>query len=444
MRVLGRQVAHRQRVGAYPPWTVSTVPEGHIVRASRGRHERHPAVVEFAAVVVRRAGNHDAVRIVDPLDIRVGQAALPGPQSFHVEPVDPARLERHRKPVAVGIEIDRPPHRTVDRHRAGGAGTGRVVVPRNAVGEFPHAHRVGALHVNEGPGGHIVGAGLGRSELHTAVAAGAVVVRGPGDQVAGSIVNPPQIRVPQGARARRQALQVEQIVPARLKRHRKPVAVVMEIDLARGRTADRNPAGGAGPGQVVVWDTVGDIRRPQGVGAFACVPDDACGHVVGAGLGRSEVHTAVQAGTAVVVRGAGDEAAGSIVNPPQIRVRQGARARLRALQVEPVGLVGGERHRKPVAVVIEIDLAPGRTADRDPAGSAGPGRVIVRNTGGDIRHRQPVGALPVGRPRGRDVVGAVPGRGEVQTRVPVPPAIVVHRAVDRVARGIVNPLQGRF
>ncbi|CAI8035929.1 hypothetical protein GBAR_LOCUS20163, partial [Geodia barretti] len=125
-RVGGRAIRHRQRVGAC---MVSLAGGGHIVGAAFPRREGHPAVIApGAVVVVRRAANQIALRIVYPAQIRVEQGAAAGPLSLQIDAVGRAGHQGDRKPVPVARVIDLARDRSSDRDPAGRAGCRCVVV----------------------------------------------------------------------------------------------------------------------------------------------------------------------------------------------------------------------------------------------------------------------------------------------------------------------------
>ncbi|CAI8035930.1 hypothetical protein GBAR_LOCUS20163, partial [Geodia barretti] len=223
----------------------------HIVGAAFPRCEGHPAVIApGAVVVVRRAANQIALRIVNPAQIRVEQGAAAGPLSLQIDVVGRAGHQGDRKPVLVAIMIDLARDRSIHRDRPGRADLVRVRVAWRLL----HRQRVGALTASKAAGGHIVGAAFPRCEGHPAVIApgAVVVVRRAANQIALRIVYPAQIRVEQGAAAGPLSLQIDAVGRAGHQGDRKPVPVARVIDLARDRSSDRDPAGRAGCRCVVV------------------------------------------------------------------------------------------------------------------------------------------------------------------------------------------------
>ncbi|CAI8035926.1 hypothetical protein GBAR_LOCUS20161, partial [Geodia barretti] len=99
-RVRGRvrQVRHRKPVGPFP---VAPGTGGHVVGAALGRREGHKRVPVLPPIVVLRPRDQIPVRVVNPPQIRVVQGPGIRRRALQVEPVGPARLKRHRKPVRV-------------------------------------------------------------------------------------------------------------------------------------------------------------------------------------------------------------------------------------------------------------------------------------------------------------------------------------------------------
>ncbi|CAI8035931.1 hypothetical protein GBAR_LOCUS20163, partial [Geodia barretti] len=96
-RVGGRGSRHRQRVGACMEYSAAA--SGHIVGAVFLRCEEYPAVIEQAVVVVRRAADPVALRIVNPPEKRVTQCAGPARRSLQIDAVGRAGHQGDRKPV---------------------------------------------------------------------------------------------------------------------------------------------------------------------------------------------------------------------------------------------------------------------------------------------------------------------------------------------------------
>ena len=322
---------------------------------------------------------------MDPAQIRVTQGAGPGSGAVQVDPVGLVRLQGHRNPVAVPRIVDLARRRAADLHRTARSGPSREIVR-----DLRHRQRVCAFRVSMGAGRHVVDAGLGRREKHPAVATrAAVVVRRAGEENAVGIVDPVQIRVTQGAAPGMPALQVDPVGPARLQRHREPVAVVEDFDFAPDRPSDRNPAGGADPGPVIVRDAGRDFRHRQPVGAMTLVrvyePVYVTSrHIVGAALRRREYHRVGRRNFVVVE----DADAVRVVDPLHIRVGQGAGACRSTLQVDPVGTPPQEFDGEPVDVGPFLDYPRRRATHLDRAGRGGRGREIVD----EFLHRQRVGA----------------------------------------------------
>ena len=285
-----------------------------------------------------------------------------------------------------------------------------------------------------------MGGGLRRGEGQTRVGAfAAIVVAGPGNALAFGVVDPAQQRIVQRAAAARGSLQVDPVGLARLQLDREPVAVAPGLDLAGGRTADRDPSRRAG----IVREIV-DIGDRQRVGAGA-VSIAARRNIVGGGVGGGEPHAPVRTLAAVVVPGAVDEDSVRVVEPVQGRIPQRAVAARGSLKIDPVGLARLQLDREPVAVAPGLDLAGGGAADRDPSRGAGVGRKVVR----DLDDRQRVGAGVVGgrvdviAGRGR-IVGGGLGRGEKHLAVRALAAVVVKIAADFVAARVEDCVQGRM
>ena len=115
--VVIRDIRHRHLVGAGFAFPSAG---RHIVGAGRLHGDRHLAVLAHAAVVVRRARDPVAVRVVEAPQMRVAQRAGTAPQALQVDPVGLARLQRHREPVGVARVPDLSRRRAADRNRAGG------------------------------------------------------------------------------------------------------------------------------------------------------------------------------------------------------------------------------------------------------------------------------------------------------------------------------------
>ena len=78
------------------------------------------------AVAVHRAGDRAAGRIVSPPQITGYTRSGIRRRALKMEPVDPARLERYRKPVMVVRSLDLARRRTADR--TGGLKIGRIII----------------------------------------------------------------------------------------------------------------------------------------------------------------------------------------------------------------------------------------------------------------------------------------------------------------------------
>ncbi|CAI8035932.1 hypothetical protein GBAR_LOCUS20163, partial [Geodia barretti] len=114
------KLRHRQRVGACMD---SIAAGGHIVGAALPRREGHPTVQARAGdVVVRRAANQIAVRIVNAPEIRVTQTAGAARRSLQIDAVGRAGLQGDRKPFPVARVIDLARDRSIHRDRPGRAG----------------------------------------------------------------------------------------------------------------------------------------------------------------------------------------------------------------------------------------------------------------------------------------------------------------------------------
>ena len=108
-----------------------------------------------------------------------------------------------------------------------------------------------------------MGTALGRRERHPAVVALApVVVQRAGNPVAIGIVDTVQQGISQRAVARGTASQIDDVGPPRHQLDRKPVAVAIAPDPARGRVTDRDPpARGRIPGEVLAGRLGYRLRR---------------------------------------------------------------------------------------------------------------------------------------------------------------------------------------
>ena len=244
-----------------------------------------------------------------------------------------------------------------------------------------------------------MGAALARGERHPAVVGPApVVVRGAGEQVALRIVDAPQVRVAQRAVSRRAAPQIDGVGAPRHQLDGEPVAVARALDVARGRLANRDPAGrGRVGGEIrsgglrhrlprgrLKWGC-GRLRRGRRVvhhlhlvGPLA-VGERPGRDVVRAALACGEGHPAVVGAAPVVVRGAGDQVAVGVVDAAQVRVAQGAVFGRAAPQIDGVGAPRDQLDREPVPVVRGLELSRRGAADRDPAGGVDPAREVVRH-----------------------------------------------------------------
>ena len=89
--------------------------------------------------------------------------------------------------------------------------------------------------------------------------------------------------------------------------------------------------------------------------------------VVGTALCRHKRHAAVEDQTTVVVRRIRNQIAVGIVNAPKIGIDERAVFTPFAPQVDRIGRPRHKLDREPVAVTLTPDLAPGRTADRNPS-----------------------------------------------------------------------------
>ena len=350
-------VRHREPVG---PLLVAPSPGGHVVGAAPLGGEGLTRVPALAPVVVRRAADQVAVRVVDAPKVGVRQGAGFCRRAFEVEPVGPARLQHDRKPVPVPAVVDLSRRPAAHRDRTRGGGVLGVGVPGRHV---RHREPVGPLLVAPSPGGHVVGAApLGGEGLTRVPALAPVVVRRAADQVAVRVVDAPKVGVRQGAGLCRRALEVEPVGPARLQHDRKPVPVPAVVDLSRRRTADRDRTRGGGVLGVGVPGR--HVRHREPVGPLLVAPSPG-GHVVGAAPLGGEGLTRVPALAPVVVRRAADQVAVRVVDAPKVGVRQGAGLCRRALEVEPVGPARLQHDRKPVPVPAVVDLSRRRTADPD-------------------------------------------------------------------------------
>ena len=92
-------------------------------------------LLAHAVGVVLRARDQDAVRVVDPAQVRVTQGAGPGIVALQVDPVPLARLQFHREPVAVAVVVERArgleltPRKVADRNPTGSGGVRCEVLP---------------------------------------------------------------------------------------------------------------------------------------------------------------------------------------------------------------------------------------------------------------------------------------------------------------------------
>ena len=255
--------------------------------------------------------------------------------------------------------LDVAPDRAADRDPPGGAGAALEIIHD----DFGHRQPVTAPLVSAGARRHVVGAVLVGRERQPAVAplAAVVVPRGV-HQPAVGIVDPDQIRIRQGAVARRRSLEIDPVGPARLEGNLEPVAVVPVLKLPVGRTANHDRTARAGVGCEIVQN----LGHRQTVAARAASPAPDL-HIVSnvrfrlVAVPRPDRHLA---GAEVPVR---------LVEPEILRNRQRAAAVIVPLQVDPVEPARLEGHLEPVAVARGLDLPRNRTANRD-----GAGRLAIR------------------------------------------------------------------